>query len=528
LQQYMISNGFYLYNSTTAQNIYFISLVYNSYQYGNQILVSPVPSSLPSGYSLPNGYTSATIFGGMGFPSTSTRTPFIAFPFTSSSNNTLGTFLGFGSSNSTATVPQLTSQPISTIASGGAITANIGSGATFTFTIVGGVITGVTITNGGSNYYSPVLTLSGGGATVQANITLTAVNGVITGYSIVSGGSGYSSQPTVSIAGGVYSLTITNGGSNYTTAYAVFSGAGGTTANLTISKGVITGYNITNNGSGMTTAPSVIVSAQPLIVNIAGGVVTGVIVVNGGYYTSAPTIVFINQQGFGIGATATVNMSGNTIASVTVNTGGSAYMYPPIPIIVTNNGGSIQALQVGGVITQANVAIISGGSGYVNPTITFSGGGATTQATGTVTVTNGVITGVNITNQGAGYTSNPTITINPNGGSYSGNSTSTPVGSTVNSIIMRCSIVKNNVTNPNDILDSFPITAGTAFGTNINYTPTVEKWVKVANGSFSNFVINFCDQNLNLISALDSNILITLLLRFPNNYAPPNDYGGYR
>ena len=93
---------------------------------------------------------------------------------------------------------------------------------------------------------------------------------------------------------------------------------------------------------------------------------------------------------------------------------------------------------------------------------------------------------------------------------------------------MRCSIVKNNVTNPNDILDSFPITAGTVFGANINYTPNIEKWVKVSNGSFSNFIINFCDQNLNLIAALDPNILITLLLRFPKNYVPSSYYGGAR
>ena len=102
-----------------------------------------------------------------------------------------------------------------------------------------------------------------------------------------------------------------------------------------------------------------------------------------------------------------------------------------------------------------------------------------------------------------------------NGENYSCNSTITPVGSTVNSIIVRCSIVKNNVGSPNDILDSFPITAGTAFGTNINYMPNIEKYVKVSSVSFSNFVITFTDQNFNLLQALDNNILITILLKFP-------------
>ena len=46
------------------------------------------------------------------------------------------------------------------------------------------------------------------------------------------------------------------------------------------------------------------------------------------------------------------------------------------------------------------------------PTVTFSGGGATTDATGTATVSaTGLITGVVITDGGAGYTSAPTVTI---------------------------------------------------------------------------------------------------------------------
>ena len=63
-----------------------------------------------------------------------------------------------------------------------------------------------------------------------------------------------------------------------------------------------------------------------------------------------------------------------------------------------------------------------------------------------------------------------------------------------------------------DILDSFTI-GGTGFGAKISYSPFVPKWVKFAPGSFSNFYITFCDQNLNLLAALDNNILITLLFK---------------
>ncbi len=63
-----------------------------------------------------------------------------------------------------------------------------------------------------------------------------------------------------------------------------------------------------------------------------------------------------------------------------------------------------------------------------------------------------------------------------------------------------------------DILDIFAI-GGVGFGQNINYSPNVSKWVKLSSGSFSNFYVTFCDQNLNLLAALDSNIMIKLLFR---------------
>ena len=68
--------------------------------------------------------------------------------------------------------------------------------------------------------------------------------------------------------------------------------------------------------------------------------------------------------------------------------------------------------------------------------------------------------------------------------------------------------MNNRVGNPMDIIDSFTI-GQTNFGANINYA-RVNKWVRLSSGTFSNFLITFCDQNLNLIQALDNNILITI------------------
>jgi hypothetical protein len=54
--------------------------------------------------------------------------------------------------------------------------------------------------------------------------------------------------------------------------------------------------------------------------------------------------------------------------------------------------------------------IISPGSGYVAPTLSFTGGGGV-GATATVTVAGGQLAAVNFTSFGAGYTSAPTVTI---------------------------------------------------------------------------------------------------------------------
>lgn len=90
-------------------------------------------------------------------------------------------------------------------------------------------------------------------------------------------------------------------------------------------------------------------------------------------------------------------------------------------------------------------------------------------------------------------------------------STSTPQGSTVNSLIVRCSLVNNNVTVPSDIMDGFAINS--LFGSNIVYDPTFEKWVKIKDGVYNSATINIVDQNLNSFISQDPNVAITLLIR---------------
>lgn len=87
-----------------------------------------------------------------------------------------------------------------------------------------------------------------------------------------------------------------------------------------------------------------------------------------------------------------------------------------------------------------------------------------------------------------------------------------PIASYVNSIIVHCSLVNNPVVSPSDILDAFQI-SNTTFGANINYSPSVEKFVKLTKGSYSSMIITLTDQNNIPINFIDNNILITLLFR---------------
>jgi len=91
-------------------------------------------------------------------------------------------------------------------------------------------------------------------------------------------------------------------------------------------------------------------------------------------------------------------------------------------------------------------------------------------------------------------------------------SNTVPDGSPVNSLIMRCNLIDNNVAMPSDIVDSIPISDAT-FGTNITYQPNFPKWVKMKAGKYTYMNIQLVDQNNNAIVAKDNNVLITLLLQ---------------
>lgn len=88
--------------------------------------------------------------------------------------------------------------------------------------------------------------------------------------------------------------------------------------------------------------------------------------------------------------------------------------------------------------------------------------------------------------------------------------TFTPLGSNINALVVRCSLCNNAIGIPSDVLDTIPI--NTTFGSNINYSPSIVKNVRLQAGIYQKLEINIVDQNLNSINILDSNVSISILI----------------
>jgi hypothetical protein len=64
---------------------------------------------------------------------------------------------------------------------------------------------------------------------------------------------------------------------------------------------------------------------------------------------------------------------------------------------------------------------------------------------------------------------------------------------------------------PSDIIAGIPITS--TFGSNINYQPTYQQFVKLRPGKYSSLTLRLLDQSLNPLQALDGNVCIVLNIK---------------
>jgi len=172
--------------------------------------------------------------------------------------------------------------------------------------------------------------------------TGTYIEDGVVSVTLTNGGNNYTSAPTVSFAGGtpeetaaatavinkhkVASLTITNAGQDYATAPTISisapSGENGVqaTATCAVSGGAINAITITNPGSGYTSAPTVTLSGGggtlAVLTAVLGGPVIAVNVTDAGKgFDAIPTVAFTGGGGTGASATANLGDVANAFIS---------------------------------------------------------------------------------------------------------------------------------------------------------------------------------------------------------------------
>jgi len=154
--------------------------------------------------------------------------------------------------------------------SGATFTAVLGSGLT------AGQVVSVIVTNGGINYSSPPTITFTGGSGSNAAAVATVLNGVIQSVTMTVTGSGYTSAPAVAaVTSIITSFVVTNYGQNYYNPQVTVTGGGASvqaTAVASTTNAGVTSISVSTGGTGYTSQPTVtIVDSGARFVAIAGG-----------------------------------------------------------------------------------------------------------------------------------------------------------------------------------------------------------------------------------------------------------------
>jgi FtsP/CotA-like multicopper oxidase with cupredoxin domain len=207
-----------------------------------------------------------------------------------------------------------------------------------------------------------------------------------------------------------------------------------------------------------------------------------------------------------------------SIASVTVDSGGSSYTAPTVTIddaYGTGSGATATATVANGVITA--VTVTSPGSGYdsTNTTVTFagaggSGSGATATAVCCSCVLNGAITAITVTNGGSGYQAPVTVTI----------SSTTGTGAAATATVADGVITAINVTNAGSNYSAPVVSITDATGTSALATATL-------GGTLSGGIRKFVDSLPLLDAAGLNNLGQCVPVAVPDTTSYPQGGKGY-
>ena len=180
-------------------------------------------------------------------------------------------------------------------------------------------------------------------------------------------------------------------------------------------------YPVTNGGSAFNTYGRI--QDNALYSSAYGGSLGGLTVINGGSYTTAPTVT-IAPPGVGVIATATATLGTSAVSSLTLTAGGTGYTSNPVVNLTPVNGGTGAAATAQWGAKVASITITNTGNNYsIAPTVTIAAPGCAAsycvQATAIATISGKRLKSITITNPGNGYISVPKVTLS-GGGTGSG------------------------------------------------------------------------------------------------------------
>ena len=300
---------------------------------------------------------------------------------------------------------------------------SVASGIYVSYTAVGSVYT-LTVNNVSGNISAGQIVTGTGfnGTQTVTGVTTSVISGTATIQAVITL-SAAATSPTGTISFGGYNV---NGYLQLDTNPVVNIGASGTSVGaMTLVSSIATPYSTVAKIATFNIPYNTLLSYPPIdsYLTIANNTNTNY---NGSYQvtsvanTSQFTVTSTSSLQVGMLVTSSstgafvpsniTSPSGNTI----IQSIDSTTQFTVSPACWVPSGASLTCQLVSVV---KNIVISNAGSGYIiAPIVTFTGGGAISQALATVNITNGSITGYTLVSPGYGYTSTPTITLSGNSG----------------------------------------------------------------------------------------------------------------
>ncbi len=278
-----------------------------------------------------------------------------------------------------------------------------------------GQVVSLSLTTGGSGYTSPpAVSFSGGGGTGASAVAHMAGTQVES-VVITNGGTGYTAAPTVTIAGNAVATA-----SVYTKSILPASFVRSRFNDLYAFDGM--GRGLRWDGSAGTMQPIGLQKpykgpAVTVASTAMAGYVDAVNVVSpGAGYSAAPSVTFTGGTPT-TAAVARAEVSGGRVIGITVSEPGVGYQAAPTVSLSASNATGA-AFSVGVLGSVQALTISNGGTGYTSaPTVVFSSAQGLTQANATVTISDtGTISSVDLLSGGTGATGAVTASLSGGGG----------------------------------------------------------------------------------------------------------------